>query len=370
MQRLIPLALFLLTHAALAASSDQREDTLRLNDLQMLGTHNSYKQAISPPELALLAQRNPRAAQTLDYSHPPLATQLDAGARQLEIDVLNDPAGGRYADPAGRKLALDAKVTLAPFDATPLRGAGFKVLHVQDLDYRSHCATLTLCLTQVRAWSDAHPRHVPILIMMNLKKGPSSVPGGVSALPFDRDAFDRLDAEIRSVLPATKLITPDDVQGSYPTLRDAVLAGNWPTLARARGRFLFAMDEAYEVGEAYRGGRKNLEGRVFFVNAPETSPVAAYLTINDPIKDAERIRKDVAAGFLVRTRADADTFEARSNDTKRREAAFASGAQYVSTDYMETRAEFGPYRVTLPEVARCNPVRLHDRCGTQAIGDP
>ena len=33
---------------------------------------------------------NPRAM-GLDYAHRPLVEQLDAGARQLEIDVLNDP---------------------------------------------------------------------------------------------------------------------------------------------------------------------------------------------------------------------------------------------------------------------------------------
>ena len=28
-----------------------------------------------------------------------LAAQLDAGARQLELDLLHDPQGGRYASP-------------------------------------------------------------------------------------------------------------------------------------------------------------------------------------------------------------------------------------------------------------------------------
>ena len=55
--------------------------------------------------------------------------------------------------------------------------------------------------------------------------------------------------------------------------------------------------------------------------------------LNDPVADGDRIRELVAMGYLVRTRTDADTVEARSGDTTRREAAFASGAQLVSTDY-------------------------------------
>lgn len=226
-----------------ACSVDWMDAHLRLNDLQAIGTHNSYKQAISPGEFRLLTARNPRVARTLDYAHAPLRAQLDAGARQIEIDVLDDPAGGRYAAPRARQLAAAEGAILEPFDVNPLQGPGFKVLHVQDLDYRSSCATLALCLAELRAWSQAHPRHIPILVMMNLKRGPSPVPGGVEAPAFDDDAFERLDAALRAGIPAAQIITPDEVQGRYPTLRDAVHAGNWPTLGAARGRFLFAIDE-------------------------------------------------------------------------------------------------------------------------------
>jgi hypothetical protein len=56
----------------------------------------------------------------------------------------------------------------------------------------------------------------------------------------------------------------------------------------------------------------------------------------------------VKAGLIVRTRADADTAEARRNDRSRQQAAFASGAQYVSTDYMQPDPRFGPYEAHLP----------------------
>jgi hypothetical protein len=224
---------------------------------------------------------------------------------------------------------------------------------------------LTECLTQIRRWSDAHPGHVPIMLMFNAKDEQNARRGGVDALPFTEAAYDALDAEIRSVLTPAMLIVPDDVQGTYPTLREGVLADNWPTLAKARGRFLFALDEPPAKVAVYRGARKSLEGRVFFINTDEASPAAAYLTLNDPVADGARIKRDVAAGYLVRTRADANTKEARANDTRPRDAALASGAQYISTDYLWPDSRFaGGYQVHLPggAVVRCNPVRRPAGC--------
>jgi hypothetical protein len=95
------------------------------------------------------------------------------------------------------------------------------------------------------------------------------------------------------------------------------------------------------------------------VNTDEASPAAAYLTLNEPVELQARIQAAVKAGFIVRTRADADTWEARRNETARQVAAFASGAQYVSTDYMHPDARFGPYEARLPGggVARPDPIR-------------
>ena len=41
----------------------------------------------------------------------------------------------------------------------------------------------------------------------------------------------------------------------------------------------------------------------------------------------------VRQGYLIRARTDADTKQARSNDTTLRDAMLASGAQLLSTDY-------------------------------------
>jgi hypothetical protein len=321
-------------------------DALPMNAIQVIGTHNSYKAAITPKEMAILKSINPKTAASLDYAHPSLTAQLEAGARQLELDYVLDPDGGRYATPLGLKIAKDADE--APYDAGPMMKPGLKVMHVPDIDYRSVCPTFVACLTEVRAWSKAHPDHLPILIIMNLKDDNIPFPGAVPLLPFDAKAMAGIDAEIRSVFPESEIITPDKVQGRAATLREAVATKGWPKLKAARGKVLFAMDEGPAKTDLYLGSAKSLKGRVMFVNVEESSPAAGYITLNEPVEQAGRIAKAVAAGLIVRTRADADTVEARANDRTRQDAAFASGAQYVSTDYMEPDTRLSPYEAHLP----------------------
>ena len=227
----------------------------------------------------------------------------------------------------------------------------------------------TACLLGLKAWSNRHRDHVPILIIMNMQQGKAR-PGGVTPLPFDTTAFDALEAEIKGVMGA-KLITPDEVRGRHATLREAVLAGDgWPRLGKARGRFLFAIDEGPAVVDVYMGQATALQGKALFVNSQEAWPSGAYLTLNDPVKQKDRIAAAVKAGFLVRTRADADTKEARSGDTGPRDTALAGGAQAVSTDYLEPEVRFGtPYFTPLRQTgskkgaaAVCDALRRPERC--------
>lgn len=321
-------------------------DALPMNAIQAIGTHNSYKMAIAPGEMAMIRAANPKEADGIDYAHPPLAQQLDAGARQLEIDLASDPGeGGLYAAPLGYRMA-GAKAV--PYDFAALQGPGLKVLHEPSVDYRATCQTFVACLKEIRAWSLAHPDHLPLLVLLNLKEGGLSLPGATVAPKFDAAAMDGIDAEIRSVFPETALITPDQVQGRHATLREAAAAGAWPKLKAARGRVMFACDCPPGQVAIYRGERRSLEGRAAFVNIEEASSAAAYITLNEPKAQSARIQAAVKAGLIVRTRADADTRDARANDTTRQTAAFASGAQYVSTDYMTPDERFGPYVAKLP----------------------
>ena len=334
---------------------------LAMNDLLTIGTHNSYHVRTPEQVMALIRAVSPEGWQGLDYSHGPLREQLEDGARALELDLVYDPEGGRFAHPAGARIAA---LPVSADYVSVMSKPGFKVLHIQDVDYTSNCLTFVQCLTIIRDWSRGHPDHAPILITMNTNDAKSRAPGGVDELPFDEGAYRALDAEIRSVFAARDLITPDDVQGHYATLREAVREQGWPRLGWARGRVLFALDEEAPHIKAYLGKQGTLRGRVLFLNVPEDSPFSAYITLNEAA-DVARITADVKAGLIVRTRADADTVEARSNDTRRRDAALVSGAQYVSTDYMRPDQRLSVYQARLPAgaIAVCNPQRRPKRCG-------
>ncbi len=347
-----------------ALTAGNVDTCVRMNQVQTLGTHNSYHIAPEPAVLAVLAER----ARNLEYTHRPLTEQLvQLGMRQLEIDVFADPEGGRYATPAAFRMTQGA--TLEPV-SPDLHAPGFKVLHVQDIDYRTRCATFVACLTEIRDWSRANPTHVPVLVLVEAKDAPIDDPTGVgfvTPIAIGAAELRALDAEIRSVFSADHLLTPDDVRGSHATLNEAILAVGWPRLGDARGKVLFALDNTDERRDAYLAGNPSLEGRVLFVSSPPGEPSAAFLKLNESKGDDEAIiQRQVRAGYLVRTRADIPTSEARSGDTTRRDAAFRSGAQYVSTDYPEESPFGSGYRVRLPGaetlVARCNPISAPAGC--------
>ncbi len=340
---------------------------LKLNQIQVIGTHNSYHAGIAPSESKVWQAKYADAYKGLDYQHPPLPVQLDGGVRQIELDVYADTAGGRFAHPSGPAMA--AAAGLPPDASFDPEGAmlkpGFKVMHVQDVDYRSNCQPFVACLKQVRDWSDAHPNHEPVFILVETKQ---DSPKGLKLTDpelFTSATFDALDAEIRSVFAPARMITPDNVRGSYETLNAAILAGNWPTLAASRGKVVFLMDQR-PVGPVYLQGHPSLRGRVIFTNAEPGQPDAAFLERNSG--PAEEITRLVRLGYLIRARTDSDTREARTNDTTLRDSFMAAGAQILSTDYPhnEPARWEGHFNVSLPNnaVLRCDPVNTPPGCDT------
>ncbi len=356
----VPLFLAFLP-AALAAP----DATLRMNQIQVIGTHNSYHAGISPNESKVWQAKYADAYKALDYRHPPLPQQLDAGVRQIELDIYADAKGGRYAHPAGPGMAAAAGLPADPdFDpAGIMLKPGFKVMHIQDVDYRSNCQPFTACLQQVRTWSLAHPEHVPIYILVETKEGSPKNLKLTEPEPFTTSVFNALDVEIRSVFSSSEMITPDDVRGHYPTLNAAILAGAWPTFQSARGKVVFLLDQ-HAVTPVYTAGHPSLQGRVLFTNSTAGAPDAAFLERNEG--PADEITTLVRQGYLIRARTDADTKQARGNDTTMRDAMLASGAQILSTDYpINEPASFpGHFVVSLPGgvAARCNPVNAPSSC--------
>ncbi len=346
-----------------------QQGPVRINQLQVIGSHNSYHAGLTPGVVSVLTKSNPRAARSLDYSHPSLTAQLDNGVRQLEIDVYSDAKGGLYAKLAVTDLIAQAGLPPdPPYDPDGrMQQPGFKVMHVVGVDQRSTCPLFTGCLREVRAWVKAHPRGVPVFLLIEAKQEATKLPNSPQPEPFTPAVFDALDAEIRTVFPPAELITPDDLRGSSATLPQAIQAHGWPTVDSARGKVVFLLDNRVFT-PIYSQGHPALRGRVLFTNSAPGTPESAFIEQNDGT--AAEIDTLVRAGELVRTRTDEGTEQARTNDTTRRDLALHSGAQLISTDYPPgEKSRWTDYIVTLPNhlTARCNPVNAPAGCTNAAL---
>ena len=309
----IPL-LILSTQIAL---SEATGEGISINQIQFVGSHNSYKQAMPDSFVKQLMKVNPKLLESLDYEHIPLGDQLDLGIRKLELDIFY--------------LAEERR---------------FLVGHVQQIDMSSNCESLRICLTQIISWSDDNPSHSPIWISFNAKD--NYILGLPTPEVFTPEAFLLMDSIFEEMF-GDKLIRPRDIVDLQ-----------WPFLSEARGKFILILDEDGIKRDIYFEGWKQ---RPMFINAPEGHPAAAIMIINDPIGQFDEIQRLVKAGYMIRTRADADTREARDNDTRRKVAAFESGAQAVSTDYYIPATHFGnEYQVSLPEPVQCNPITAPKNC--------
>jgi hypothetical protein len=353
--RVLGLALLLLLGTAPGAVAGGKRTVaalpqLRLDQIQQIGSHNSYRPYPSPEAQTRILTLAPEYWEGLAYGHPPIETQLALGIRQIELDVVPDPTGGLYAAPYHMALPALREVMTKP---------GAKVLHFPQFDIESHCLSFRACLDRLRTWSQGHPGHDAITVLVNASDI-EPIPGfWPNAARFDAATLDALDTDIRETMGRERLIVPDDVRGSHVTLRDAVLAHAWPRVAETRGRFLFVLDGNDRHEQLYREGHPSLQGRIMFGFYPEGEAEAAIFNIQDPRgPEQAHIHRLVRLGYLVRTRADADTREARKNDHSRLDAALASGAQYISSDYYDGVPD--PLRLSFHQsiggvLRRCNP---------------
>jgi hypothetical protein len=297
------------------AADQPAVEQLRINQLQFIGTHNSYH--VRDP-----AKPN-RSFPDWSYSHAPLDVQLERGVRSFELDL-------QY------------------------RNGEFEVFHVAKFDEGTTCRTLKEGLETVRKWSDAHPRHLPISFLFELKR---EGPGLDKTIKIpDAAALDHLDQILLSVFPAERTITPDAVRGSAPALRDAIQKSGWPALAAARGKVFYILHDQKQERELYTHNHPSLRGRVMFVRSDESRDDAATLVMDNP-RDSE-IPRLVKAGYFIRTRADSSLRTTGNRPPVRRDAAFACGAQIVSTDYPNGEAAANGFVVkfTHDAPARINPV--------------
>lgn len=313
------------------------EEGLRIHQIQVIGTHNSYHLRPKASMFKLATSFN-RGAEGWDYEHAPLDVQLDRGVRSFELDL-------HY------------------------KRGDFEVFHVPILDDQTSCRDFADCLKLVKSWSDRHPSHVPISFLLEIKDEVVGLDPEIK--PVDQRGLDLIDEKIRSVFPEERLITPDQVRGNHATLEEAVLAQAWPFLKDSRGKVFFILHEGGNNREMYVDGHPSLAGRAMFVRSEPGRPDAATLVRDNPRVD--EIQRLVKKGYFVRTTADGDVARNPKAALDRRRRAWESGAQIVSTDYPpgETHAATG-YVVTIENGAPAipNPVNAPETLANSLIDEP
>ena len=299
---------------------------LRLNHIQMEGSHNSYhiEPIVSPTREYM-------------YTHETLgvqATQL--GVRQFEIDVWWDVR------------------------------EGLRVYHNQ-YDSGTTCPTFQECLETILAWSEANDQHHPLIIWIEPKDWPEQAADITTTVELS-GILEDIENEIAEFWPRNRTITPDDVRGEWPTLNEGVINDGWPLLEESRGKVIFVLFAYGGMRDLYLDEHPGLVDALMFTLSPEGSGEAAIFSRPDPIGDGDDIARLVSEGYIVRTRADSGGEEPDDNDTVRFEAALASGAHGISTDYP------GPvdgmdYWIAIPNgtPSRCNPLTAPTWCASEDI---
>lgn len=304
------------------------DDIIRINQIQVKGTHNSYHVATDVTPLP-----------QLEYTHKPLDVQLEEqGVRQFEIDV------------------------------TWSEEKGFIVIHDELFDPGTTCEYFTECMQLMKNWSVKHPGHHILFFLIEPKDDNAEV-------KFDNQ---QLEAEMLEVWGREHILTPDDLRGEAATLKEAILTNGWPTLGETRDKVMFILFDSGEHKTSQLEDHPNLEDRVMFVRssapnlesdwAETADDTAVYFTLDHPVEDADKIKKAVESGFLVRTRADANVYEPRNEDYSRQEQALKGGAQLISTDFPEKTENFD-YMFTIEDgnPSRCNPLNAPSGCTSEAI---
>jgi len=331
----------------------QDNDTLPLNHYRFLASHNSYKGKPDPRVIQFLAHFKKHLSGELDpiqldYGHDSLTVQLDRYAvRGFELDVHYDPKGGHFAK---RRVNFFVRGLRQKVKDSLWNSPGFKVLHIADVDYETNYITFRQALTELRDWSLQHPDHTPLFVNIEVK---TAAPADYSktlkrlgfhkAIPIDSLAMDLLDQEILDVFSSCveKLFTPSNLQENYASISERLDQTGWPSLKETQGRIFFILD-----GDPVGNYLSSKNDRPMFVYGEPGAPHTAFIIRNEPVGKEKEI-SELAKKYIVRTRSDAGTLEARKNDYTRFKSALESGAQLISTDYYRADPDIGPFQVQI-----------------------
>lgn len=327
----------------ISAFSQEYSD-ISMNEIRILASHNSYK--IKPTERTLkfisrfgkfLSDDNKPFQ--LNYGHATLIEQLnDYNIRGFELDVYNDPKGKRYFKHPLNFFIPKQKVR-SQTDSI-MKNSGFKILHIPDIDYLTNYKTLEQALDELNEWSIQNPTHAPIFINIELKGSAMGdevhllrLFGFHKAVQFDKTTLLEMDSIFKKKL--TTLFPSNIFKENYTSNQERISSIGWPKLTDVRGKI-------FVIVQGQNSHLYPIENAGAFVYGDKKDPNCIFL-LKDNSQGIEQEISELTKSFMIRTRSDAGTIEARNNDYSRLNAALKSGAQIISTDFYRKDLTIGEF---------------------------
>ncbi len=295
------------------------EAGIKFNEMSFLATHNSYQTSAINETKNLYGKLSDLTFgiyddSAIEFKSETLTDQLNCGLRSFEIDIETFDRDGEIS---------------------------FTCMHSPYFEMSTSCYDFSLMLKEIAMWSDNNPDHLPITVIIEPKS---------SFLPlkdmkyFNVDYAVALDETLRDGL-GEKLFTPADMLRDYESFGEMRAADDWCKVKDMLGKVLFLLHEG-KVTEDYIALDPSIRSQAMFPMLREEDAdrdCTSFILCNDPESLLE-IEDEVITEKKIMVRTRADKFGQITDE--RREDAFASGANIISTDYpVRTDNEKGDYVV-------------------------
>lgn len=284
---------------------DLNDLSIKLNDVQILASHNSYKKKGSAlGKLFIGLGDSFEEANALKYGYENFTNQLNTGMRSMEIDVR-------------------------------LRKTSFVLTHVPLVDNSSVAPDFAMGLEEIKLFSDHNPNHFPIIILMEIKDDWMVLDHALQNIgPEQLESLDKLLIE---KLGET-LYMPNEMLETGKTLQETVTSTGWPSVQSLLGKVVFILHPG-SFTTSYVGLDESLSSQAMFpgLYKDEVDQDFASFVVHNDI-DIVSISSLVNQGFIVRTRID----DYLSFEQENYENAILSGAQILSSDFTIGRSDLPP----------------------------
>lgn len=280
-------------------------DGVRINEIAVLGTHNSYQMLATPQKRVLENVRNILSSgdkgKKRDFEMDTYTEQLERGIRNLEIDIETVDKDGNIS---------------------------FIVTHDPITDNVSSAYDFAKGLEEIALWSDNNPNHLPVYLLIEPK---GKVPSINHMKNFSAEYARVLDKIISEAL-GERLLTPKSMMEKYESLEEMRMSDGWPTLREAAGKIIVLLHPC-DATQEYINIDISLSSQAMFPALNFESidkSYTAFILDNDPADAAENNKKSVGEkNIMVRTRADNyPTFSEEKYNY-----ADICGSHIITTDY-------------------------------------